>query len=403
VRQWGIEGIALTDSNETDEGIEAIIPDGEGGCVIVWTTNNWEMGDDLWIERLNAAGEPQWGENGVVLAAELYNQHYADIVRHQEGFVVVWVDGRDDEENGQSQDDIYAQFIQPDGNFAWQENGYMVCFNEFHQYDPAVEIDNHENIWIVWSDLRSGGPPAPEKRDIYIQKLRHYVNESNEPYFLFDEREGIPVCGARGDQVEPKIVHDGRNGMYITWTDYRFGVWPDIYATHLRPDGSPYDGPTYTWDRWGDVICGATHKQNLPEIGLLQRQGGTGAVLVWEDKRATGKEELFNTFTQRIDDGSVSVPDIERPAHPIGYTLESIYPNPFNSQALITFVTPYEGMINITLYDVTGRLVTEISNEYWSAGRHIVLFDGIGFAAGTYIIRLDAGKIQLERRIQLLK
>jgi len=402
VRQWGDEGIALTGDNETDENFEAIIPDGQGGVILLWIVNSREMGDDLWIERIDPNGEPMWGDDGVVICQEQNDQHRAKLIRHENGFVVFWEDGRDDE-NGQSQYDIYGQFIEPDGNFRWREGGSLICLeDEFNQGSPAVTIDNNGHIWVAWDDYRSGGPPR--RRDIYIQKLSAQVDEQGDPVILFrrnDEpiRNGIPVCTANGDQVHPEIIHDAHNGVWIVWEDYRNGVWSDIYGTHLRPDGTHYE----PWEVGGNLICGAIHRQNRPQLSLLRSDGETGAVVVWEDKRATGIEELFNIYCQRLDDDMVAVDEKENRPIPVQFAIEDVYPNPFNAQTIVTYVASREEFVKIELYDVTGRLVRQLSNKKVSAGRYSLPINAGNLAAGSYIVRLEAGAVTIEREITVVK
>ena len=187
----------------------------------------------------------------------------------------------------------------------------------------------------------------------------------------------------------------------MAWEDYRSGVWSDIYAIHLRENGSRANNG---WNNNGNIVCGATHKQNLPKLDLLMTGRDAGVALVWEDKRATGKEELANTFVQLLNDHTVqNAPPIERSAHPLGYELQSVHPNPFNSQTVITFVTPREGNIELSVFDISGRFIADLGSGFRSAGRHIAILDGTDIAAGTYVVQMKVDDIRLQRRIQLLK
>ncbi|MBT3233088.1 MAG: T9SS type A sorting domain-containing protein [Calditrichaeota bacterium] len=396
-RLWGNEGINIT-NNSVDETVEAIVPDKRGGAVIVWRASEdvFDTDDDLWIQRIDKDGEPVWDEGGKPLCNTWNKQRHAELVRHPEGFVVVWTDGRDDE-LGTPQDDIYGQFILPDGTFLWGDSlGYMICGEEDHQQYPDVDITTRGEIWIAWEDGRWG---EPRQRDVYVQKINRWnPGENGRPGEAFPE-DGSAICAANADQVLPKIHRDGMDGLWVTWEDYRGGVWSDIYATHLRPDSRPYGG----WLPTGNLVCGATHKQNIPKLDILSYRNHKGAIMVWEDKRATGKEELSNTFVQFLNDNTVGAPIQDRSAHPNGYSLESVYPNPFNSQTLVTFVAPRDGTVNLKVYDVSGRFVTDIGTGYWSAGRHSVVFSASDLATGSYIVQLKVDGVQLQRQLQLIK
>ena len=397
-RMWGEAGLLLT-GNRVDEFVEGIVSDDQGGAVVVWIGQNRDTDDDLYIQRVDADGHRMWSEGGgLTLSMDRNKQHYSVIAKHPEGFVVAWLDGRD-EDSGQSQDDIYAQFIEPDGTMHYRQNGAGIFTDEyFHQLAPTIAVDTEGYIWLAWEDNRHSD--GAQQKDIYCQKFTAAAQQDNPNYpnYMFD-LNGKAVCTALSDQAVPDISSDMRGGVWITWEDYRSGVWSDVYCTHLQSSGDPY--PPFHGN--GNLVCDATHKQNGPVIDVIRDDGNTGAVLLWEDKRATGKEELSNAFVQRVDDFIFSAPRISEPSLPRGYKLESVYPNPFNEQAVVCFVTIGGELTRLALYDVNGRFVQEFASGRWDAGRHLVMLDGRNLAAGSYIVRMTVGESSVERAVQLLK
>jgi len=402
-RLWGDEGIRITD-RELNDNMAELVPDNEGGAVLLWEVNsslNPPSAQDLWATRVDNDGTQVWGDGEGIVVCDAYRiQRDARMVRHQNGFVVVWVDERDDE-LGQVQNDIFGQFIGMDGNIRWRENGSIICADERNQDFPDVTVDNDTYIWVVWEDNRY---TVTRKRDIFIQKINPAPGQGSRVWRLFPELEGRVICAAEEGQETPQIVHDGRNGVWVVWKDRRPGVWSDIWGTHLQPDGWPYA----PWDPLGNIICGAYHKQELPQIARLRMCGETGIVAVWEDKRATGKDELFNVYTQRIDDDMVFVGRGARHT-PAGFELEEAFPNPFNPQTIIGFTIPKsairnpQSVIRLSVYDISGRLVTTLAQGSFSPGRHQVVIRGDELAAGTYFVRLESGEVRLERPIHLVK
>ncbi|MBM3329457.1 MAG: T9SS type A sorting domain-containing protein [Calditrichaeota bacterium] len=401
-RLWGAAGRRLT-ARPMDEEVEQIIPDGSGGFIIVWKVFNDETDDDLRITRVNAGGEDLWNaeddgyEGGKVLVDEYNKQRSPYLVRHQNGYVVAWVDGRDDGD-GQPQYDIYAQFVGYNGAFQWRAGGEVICGEGRHQENPVVAIDNHTYIWIAWEDHRYAG--SGRQRDIYIQKMSpQLVNNRLGFAFTGRERDGREVCAAPADQLLPTIIHDGQNGIWLAWEDYRGGFWSDIYATHLQRDGTPYA----PWEVNGNVVSAAFHKQNGPKLMRLLPRGDTGAAVVWEDKRATGKEELSNVFIQRLDDQRLSVRLGDGPTAPVGYALEEVFPNPFNGRAVVQFSVASDGPVSLALYDLQSRLVIDFGSEFRSAGKHRLQVDAGSLASGHYILRMEAAGNRVERSLQILK
>ncbi|MCZ6776055.1 MAG: YCF48-related protein [Ignavibacteria bacterium] len=66
------------------------------------------------------------------------------------------------------------------------------------------------------------------------------------------------------------------------------------------------------------------------------------------------------------------------------------YPNPFNPTTTIEFLLPSTSKVRISVYDVTGRLVTILVDDVRTAGLHRVTFDAAGSASGVYYYDLQA-------------
>jgi hypothetical protein len=96
------------------------------------------------------------------------------------------------------------------------------------------------------------------------------------------------------------------------------------------------------------------------------------------------------------------VPDDE-PAIPSGITLYQNYPNPFNPSTTIDYTIPSYGKVSIKVYDMLGREVSELVNEYKTAGKHSVSWNASGVASGIYIYRITINKISTSRKMLLLK
>jgi hypothetical protein len=67
------------------------------------------------------------------------------------------------------------------------------------------------------------------------------------------------------------------------------------------------------------------------------------------------------------------------------------YPNPFNPVTAIKFAISSPGRVKLTIYDVLGRFITTLADEYYPVGVHEVFFDASSLTSGLYLyeIRLD--------------
>ncbi len=404
-RMFGARGITIANTSD-DEMPEELIPDGQGGSVITWIKSDsvgpGQTDDNILATRVNSDGQILWndGDGSIHICDAQGKQRTSKIIQHPSGFVMAWVDGRDDHGDGMPGNDIYAQFINPDGTFRWHASGELICNADQHQDNPVLAFDNLQRIWCVWEDHRNIA--TVQQRDIYMQKMDwQYDTTNHTPPHLktYFEPDGTPVCNARYNQQKPFIASDGQNGLWVTWEDYQNGgVWSDIFATHLQPDGTPYQG----WQQNGNMICGAFHKQETPQIANLTRHGESGAVVIWEDKRATGKEELSNVYCQRMEGAPLAVSP-NRSEIPFDFYLKGIYPNPFNSTTILTYSVARDGQIRVSLFDAVGRLVREVSRESVNAGTHRVVINGQGLASGSYVVRVESGSSSIERAVRLVK
>ncbi len=77
--------------------------------------------------------------------------------------------------------------------------------------------------------------------------------------------------------------------------------------------------------------------------------------------------------------------------HPEILTLFQNYPNPFNPSTMIPFTVPHSGWVNLKVFDVLGREVAVLVNEYRSAGSHRVSWNAGVLSTGVYFSRLTAG------------
>jgi hypothetical protein len=88
---------------------------------------------------------------------------------------------------------------------------------------------------------------------------------------------------------------------------------------------------------------------------------------------------------------------------PEAYELKQNYPNPFNPITSISFAIPKAGIVSLAVYDVLGREVSSVLNEFKSAGKHSVNFDASGFSSGVYFYTLRVNDFSDTKKMMLLK
>lgn len=81
----------------------------------------------------------------------------------------------------------------------------------------------------------------------------------------------------------------------------------------------------------------------------------------------------------------------EEGALPLEFSFEPPRPNPFNPTTLLVFSLPHASPVELTVYDISGRLVQSLDFGSVPAGTHTVTFDGSRLPSGIYIAQLKSG------------
>ncbi len=90
------------------------------------------------------------------------------------------------------------------------------------------------------------------------------------------------------------------------------------------------------------------------------------------------------------------------------FSLSPNYPNPFNSETIITFSVPGPERTTLEIYDILGRRVKTLVNEKMVPGVHQAKWNGknewgIDVASGLYFYRLKNGAHLMTRKLLLVK
>ncbi|MCX7877143.1 MAG: choice-of-anchor B family protein [Ignavibacteria bacterium] len=95
---------------------------------------------------------------------------------------------------------------------------------------------------------------------------------------------------------------------------------------------------------------------------------------------------------------------IEDPSKiPSNYSLNQNYPNPFNPVTTIEFTIPEGSHTKLTVYDVTGRQVGLLTDDYRPAGTYKINYDASHLASGVYFYTLSSGKFRQTRKMVITK
>jgi tetratricopeptide (TPR) repeat protein len=86
-----------------------------------------------------------------------------------------------------------------------------------------------------------------------------------------------------------------------------------------------------------------------------------------------------------------------------GTALLANYPNPFNPSTVIKYNLGENTLVTLKVYDILGKEVRTLVNEYKTKGAYEVNFNGAGLASGLYFTKLQTGSTILIQKMVLAK
>jgi Secretion system C-terminal sorting domain len=265
--------ICTADSNQTNVVMTA---DGLGGVIIAWQDNRVSNSfGDIYMQKVNAAGAIQWTANGIPAINTSANQisPVITIVSLTE-FIIVWRDGR----NGTI--DLYAnKYSSLTGIKQWATDAEIVN-QPLTQQRQQVFPDQLGGFFCIWEDQRI----SSAETDLFMQRV-------DGTGAVLWAANGVNICNAGFNQLNPQITSDGGTGIVATWTDNRISASDqNIYAQRIDATGA------VQWAANGVVVCSATGNQNNPFIVPV---GSGNTIITWGDNRVSTSDR--NIYAQKLD------------------------------------------------------------------------------------------------------
>jgi hypothetical protein len=88
---------------------------------------------------------------------------------------------------------------------------------------------------------------------------------------------------------------------------------------------------------------------------------------------------------------------------PKEFNLSQNYPNPFNPVTTINYQLPKDGQVTLKVYDILGREVKTLVNEFKQAGYYKAAFSASNLASGIYIYEIRVNEFRAVKKLTLLK
>lgn len=275
---WATNGVPVVNSPPAYAlGSLEMIPDGEGGAIMVWQDTRSDTWGDMYAQKIDFNGTPLWTANGVPLCTVADIQSNPQLVSDGNGGAIfTWEDRR----TSGTIADIYAQRVDAGGTVLWATDGELVCGAANGQTIPGIVSDGQGGAIITWQDGRDG----PGSADIYAQR----ISPGGSAVWTVD---GEPVSNEVVDCGGPAICSDGDHGAIIAWSRDDPVENADIYAQRMDKYGDP------VWTANGVPVYAT------PEVSVairIDEDGDGGGVLAFYCV-LLGVSGSYDIKAQRID------------------------------------------------------------------------------------------------------
>ncbi|HPG41267.1 MAG TPA: FlgD immunoglobulin-like domain containing protein [bacterium] len=164
------------------------------------------------------------------------------------------------------------------------------------------------------------------------------------------------------------------------------------------------DGSNENFSCISGLIGGHGSSSEAHEYAFVDRQVRQGSVYryrLYQLDVNSGSENLYGEIIALA--GAQAIQNT-----PVDFILHNNYPNPFNAETSIGFTIPAAADVNLSIYDINGKLVKTILHNQLPANSYQAKWDGTDelgqvVSSGVYFYKLIAGDYQEIRSLLLLK
>jgi len=232
-------------------------------------------------------------------------------------------------------------------------------------------------------------------------------------------------AGSASFKIDYKFTYDPLKSPYMVYLNKDVLVYgiPDSIYLDAKSDGRRHrlfyrlsDADSRIFRAFGGKFLNNTQAFdfiNAPMTGLASLSGTYDAIPPLTLRRieiqlaGDNIQGQSTSGTIYVDNLRLKYPGpvtgVEQTPHlPALFRLEQNYPNPFNPSTAISYQLSATSLVKLRVFDVLGREVASLVNEFQKPGSYVMRWDGSGYATGVYLYRLQTGdNVQTKKMILL--
>lgn len=292
-----------------------------------------------------------------------------------------------------------GDYLRPTYSAVDKENNLVVVGYSYisNNYD-FVTLKYTPEGNLLWSRIYNGGNLdranslfLDEKSNILIAGFT-YINTYGD-YLILEYNK-------YGDTLLLKNINGEDSGS----TDEAFNIMSDIagniYVTGASQSTSfRMDYYTLKLDKHGQIIWSKRYRTSHENYSYCLSIDSSGSVYI------SGEGELTIGYTGIVSVKYSNLTGILAVVDNQIYKNELInYPNPFNSDTHISFWISDNSFIKLNVYDISGKEIEVLVNEYKNRGQYKINFSSNNYSSGVYFYSLIInGTIIKTNRMLIIK
>ena len=141
----------------------------------------------------------------------------------------------------------------------------------------------------------------------------------------------------------------------------------------------------------------------LPSIGYYVFQINGGDNFPAQTSSINDTYPLLETPRFHIIFEQSNVVNVNEKTLPSSFTIDKIYPNPFNPSVTIEYHASNDSEVDFSVYDLKGAIVDRIFKGKMVSGNHQIEWVPTSISSGIYIFRFESKNTIINKKITFLK
>jgi len=333
----------------------------DNGYVIIGSTESFGAGNsDFWMIKTNSVGDSLWSKT--------YGGYYNDIAfggeqTSDDGFVLTGYT----QPAGFSNADVWLIKTDHLGEIEWSQT-YGGSLAELAN---SVQQTYDEGYIITGYTMSYGSGSM----DLYLIKTD-----------MYGDTMWTKTFGGLSNEAGNSVIETAEGDFVVSGYTMSYTAGGDMDLWMIKTDISGYTLWTKTYGGSG------------AEIGFAVIEAFDGGLTAcgYTSSYGAGQTDIWLLHTDL--NGTVGIVDHQSPDE-TGYRLDQNYPNPFSRATTIEYYLPASENVSLKIYDLSGRLIAILVDEFQQFGKHSFRFEEYLLKKGIYYYRLQSGTFDCTRKL----